>query len=286
MKKRHIDCHNHLAQVWALDLPKAKTWVQQSLEKNIFFHMQGGIGPENWENQLNLNTHYPQQIGLCFGLHPYWVAENEEPTCELALDQLSQLLSTTKKTIQSSGLKTPLALGELGLDFRPQIMKSSKELQIRMLEMQLEMIPWFQIPAVLHLVRAFPEAQRVFDFWGDDRLTGLVHSFNGPWEQAKYWIKKGFLISVGGPICYETNQKLQKTIKEIPLEHLVLETDSPDQPPPAYTKGENPPYSLWDVAKTIGSIRNLDAEEILDISNKNFQRVFGEIKDGSQSPHP
>lgn len=277
MKQRHIDCHNHLAEVWSQNPEKALSWLKTSEAQGIFFHMQGGIGPENWEHQRQLKNIYPGQVGLCFGLHPYWVAENTEDNCELALDQLSKLLAD--KT------HSPLALGEIGLDLRPQIAKNSTELQIRMLELQLEMLSWFKIPAVLHMVRCFPEAQRVLDLWGDFRLQGLVHSFNGPWEQAKYWIKKGFLISVGGPACYEKNQKLRKTLKEIPLEHLVLETDSPDQPPPAYEKGENPPYSLWDVAKTIGSIRSLDAEEILDISNQNFQRVFGDIANGNRSPN-
>lgn len=284
MNRKDIDCHNHLAEVWAQDPEKAQAWLKSSDQKGIFFHMQGGIGPENWQHQIELQKLYPHQFGLCLGLHPYWVAEHDEATCEQALDQLSPLLAQLLKERAAGNLATlPIAMGELGLDLRPHIAKNSAELQMRMLELQLEMLGWFKIPAVLHLVRCFPEAQRIFDFWGDFKLQGLVHSFNGPWEQAKYWLKKGFLISVGGPVCYEKNQKLRKTVKEIPLDHLVLETDSPDQPPPAYEKGENPPYSLWDVAKTIGIIRSLDAEEILDISNQNFQRVFGDIANGNRS---
>lgn len=278
MFKQNIDCHNHLAEVYATSPDKALTWIKSANEKNIGFFMQGGIGPDNWEHQIQLKQLYPTQVGLCFGLHPYWVSENTEEQCEQALDKLSQYLvkySKDKTTI--------LALGEIGLDFRSQIVKDNEELQIRMLELQLEMIQWFKIPAVFHLVRAYSEAQKIINFWGDYTLKGMIHSFNGPSEQARYWAKKGFLLSIGGPVCHPANQKLHKSILEIPLNQLILETDSPDQPPPDYPKGENPPYSLWDVAKTIGKIRNLDAEEILDISNRNFQRVFGEVANGNES---
>lgn len=284
---RYIDCHNHLAEVYTLDRPKAEKWIKDSTQKNISYYMQGGIGPENWDHQLNLKESFPAQVGLCFGLHPYWVSDNSEELCEIALDKLIKYLTKSTErmaSVQAAPHTMPylMALGEVGLDFRPHIAKNNEELQIRMMEQQIEISQWLNLPIVFHLVQAFPEAQKIIDLWGNKTIKGMIHSFNGPAEQAKYWLKKDLLLSIGGPVCHERNQKLKNSLLEIPLTHLIVETDSPDQPPPHYPRGENPPYSLWDVAKTIGKIRNLDAEEILDISNKNFQRVFGEIPNGNE----
>ena len=276
MEIQNIDCHNHLAEVFKQDQRKAQVYIDLALKKNIVFFMQGGIGPLNWDHQLEFKKCYPSLVGLCFGLHPYWISENSEASSELALDKLSHYLERQSK--QENNI---IALGEIGLDFRPQIVKESKELQIRMLELQLEMLKWFNIPAVFHFVKAFNEAQTILNWWTDSHLKGMIHSFNGTSEQAQFWVDKGLLLSIGGPVCYPKNQRLHQALLHIPLDHLLLETDSPDQSPPSYPKGENQPTSLWDVAKKIGSIRKLDAEEILDISNQNFQRVFGEIPHGS-----
>lgn len=249
------------------------SWMQVSIQKRISFFMQGGIDPKNWQQQEIAYKKFPGHFGVSMGLHPYFIAQNDTSTCEIALDLLSRQVSSFKKN-QPSAI---LALGELGLDFRKSedpLFTNSKERQITFFENQLELVDWLQLPVVFHIVRAHPEAFQILQMWKPRNLKGLVHSFNGPIELANAWIKQGLYLSVGGPVCYEKNQKLRKCIAEMPLEYLLLETDSPDQPPPGYQKGFNPPYSLWDVAKTIGAIRNLDAEEILDISNKNFIKVF------------
>lgn len=275
MLNGYIDCHNHLAEIFHKNPDQAQILIKESYEQHITYFMQGGIGPENWNYQLELQQLYPGKIGLCFGLHPYWIAEHNDELCEQAMDKLNQTLT------QQSKSGTLLALGELGLDFRASIVKNNHAHQLKFFEMQLEMSRWFQLPLVFHFVQCFEECKKFFDFFVDFQIQGLVHSFNGPPDHLAYWIKKDLLLSIGGPVCHPRNKKLHESVKKIPLELLVLETDSPDQAPPSFPRGENRPISLWDVAKTIGIIRNLDAEKILDISNKNFQRVFGEIPHGS-----
>lgn len=162
----------------------------------------------------------------------------------------------------------------MGLDFRPHIMKESREIQIGVFEQLLELAQVSAKPMVLHLVQAHEESLRIMDIWGMPRQKGMVHSFNGSWGKAEDFLKRGLLLSLGGPVCRPENQKLHQVVREMPLEMLLIESDSPDQPPPAYKGGLNPPESIWEVARTIGELKSLDPLEILDITTENFKRLF------------
>lgn len=256
-----IDAHGHLAdERWQ---GQQEQVLRSAEEKGIHFFMQGGVSPEDWDRQLELKRKFPGKIGLCFGLHPYWVIDHSLDDCELALDVLAQ--------------KLPLALGlgELGLDFRPHIMKDSQDRQFQVFEQQLELAHISNKPLVLHLVQAHEASLRVFDLFGLPPQKGLVHSFNGSWGKAQDLLQRGLFLSVGGPVCRPVNKKLHQAVKEMPLESLLIESDCPDQAPPAYQGQLNPPESIWEVAKTIGQIKSLDPLEIFDITTANFHRLFG-----------
>lgn len=255
-----IDAHAHLAdQRWQ---DKVDDAIMDARQLGVGFFMQGGVGPEDWQRQRALKAKYHQHIGLCFGLHPYWVAAHSEEECEQALDLLPSLLPEA------------LGVGEMGLDFRPHIMKDSRERQIGVFENQIDLAEAVDKPMVMHLVQAHEDAIRILDVWGVPAAKGMVHSFNSSAAKAQDFLSRGLYLSVGGPVCRPDNQRLRQAVKEIPLEFLLLETDSPDQPPPAYQNQLNPPASLWDVARAIGEIKKLDPTEILDICSGNFRRLF------------
>lgn len=258
---RWIDAHSHLADPrWDTDREKI---LEEARQKGLYFFMQGGVNPEDWQRQRELKARHPEAIGLCFGLHPYFVAENDESICEAALDRLAPELIDC------------MAIGEMGLDFRPHIMKDSRDRQMLFFEQQLELAEAVNKPMVLHLVQAHNESLKIMDVWGIPRRKGMVHSFNGSFHKAQDFISRGLLLSIGGPVCRPDNKKLQQAVKEIPLEFLLVESDSPDQPPPAYQGELNPPASIWEVARVIGELKGLDTLEILDITTENFRRVFG-----------
>lgn len=269
------DSHCHLADL-RLD-PLRESWLSQASGKGIQFFLQGGVGPEDWKKQVQLAKAYPGRIGLCFGLHPYWVADHSEEECEIALDQLAVQLPQA------------LALGETGLDFRPHIMKDSRERQISFFEMQLELAQTASCPLVLHLVQAHEEALRVLDLWSWPKRRGFVHSFNGSAFKMKELVERGLLISVGGPVLKPDNLKLKQAIKECPLEFLLIETDAPDQPGPRWKNQLNPLESLLAVAEEVAKIKEMTYIEVLETSKENLKRVLHlkENPDGSiQSHHP
>ncbi len=261
---RWVDAHSHLADPrWAVDGSGAlDAAMVEAVKLGVGFFLQGGVGPDDWAAQQVLQKRYPGKIGLCFGLHPYWVADHDEDLCEIALDGLAHLLPQA------------MAIGEVGLDFRPHIMKDSQELQIRCFEQQLELAEMSRLPVVFHIVQAHDEALRIFDIWGLPPALGMIHSFNGSAAKADDFIRRGFALSVGGPVVRPDNEKLLQAVRQMPLEYLLIETDSPDQPPPAYKGQMNPPASLWDVAKAIAELRGMTPVEILDITASNFRRIF------------
>jgi TatD DNase family protein len=258
----YIDSHSHWSDPRLFSRPDFKDLLDKSLEKKIDFFLLGGINPDEWQNQISLKSKHEKIFGLCFGLHPYFVAAHEAEACELALDQLAQLLPSA------------MALGEAGLDFRPHIMKDSESLQIEMFENQIEMAKAFLKPMVLHIVQAHEKACQIFDIWGSPERGGFVHGFNGSFETAKKYIEHGFLISVGGAITYEKNKKLLDCLKKIPLEYLLIESDSPDQVPENWGSSQNDSSSLYQIAEKIGLIRNLSVFDVLELSTSNFKRLF------------
>jgi TatD DNase family protein len=257
---RWVDAHSHLADPrWSADLDSV---VSQAVKSGIGYFFQGGIGPQDWALQKELKQKFPEQIGLCFGLHPYWIIENSEENCQMALDELAKCLHQS------------LAIGEMGLDFRPHFLLETHEKQISFFEQQIEIADAANKPMVLHLVQAHDEALRIFHLWGVPAAKGMVHSFNGSWAKAQDFIQLGLSLSVGGPVARKNNKKLHEAVSRIPLEFLLIETDSPDQPPDAYKDQLNPPYSLWEVARKIAEIRGMTPVEILDITTSNFRRLF------------
>jgi TatD DNase family protein len=243
--------------------------IARAKARGVSEFLQGGVGPEDWQRQRELKARHPE-IRLCFGLHPYWVADHSDEDCEIALDQLAR------------ELKDAEAIGEMGLDLRPHILKESLSRQLFIFESQLEIAEMAQKPIVLHLVRAFDEAQNVFDGWGVPPAGGMVHSFNGSVKEAESYLNRGLHLSIGGPVVRPDNQRLHQAVQIIPLEKLLVETDSPDQPPPQLKDTFNEPKTLWDVAEMIAKIKKVSAEEILDISSRNLEKLLSYARTKSQ----
>jgi TatD DNase family protein len=262
---KYVDVHSHWVDEKLSQSPADLTnRLQDCLDRRIDFFLQGGVNQADWKRQIDLKKLFPENFGLCFGLHPYFVSAQNQNECEAALDELIQLLPQA------------MALGETGLDFRPHIMKDSRELQIEMFENQIELAKAFSKPMVLHVVQAHEKALQILDLWRAPQKGGLVHAFNGSLETAKMYFEKGFLISVGAAVTFDKNRKLRDCIKKMPLEYLLLESDSPDQPPNGW-EGLNSSASILKIAEAVALIRNISAFDVLEINTGNFKRLFSLI---------
>lgn len=254
----YADAHCHLTDERIQD--QLDQFILNSTQKNIGIFIQGGIHPLEWNKQLELQSRYPS-IKPVFGLHPMWVATQTPEDVEEALKILPTLLSKA------------VAIGEVGLDFRPQY-AAAIDLQLETLQNQIEISQFTHLPLVWHLVRAFDYLKNhmlVSDWFAS---PGLIHAFNGSWKQAQFFMNYGQLLSIGGAITFPQNQKLQEAVKNIPLENLVLETDSPDQKNYDDKNEFNMPSQIWQTAEIIAQIKGLSKEKILESSTINLKNLF------------
>ncbi|HET7065025.1 MAG TPA: TatD family hydrolase [Rudaea sp.] len=191
-----------------------------------------------------------------YGLHPMFLADHRPEH----LDQLASWLQRER----------PVAVGECGLDFYVEGLDAG--IQRMYFRRQLELAREFDLPLVLHARRAVDEVIAMLR--GVGSLRGVVHSFSGSVEQAQQLWKMGFFVGLGGPITYPRARRLRELVATMPLEFLLLETDSPDQPLHGHQGARNEPALLAEVCACVAALRDTDPEEIAAATTQNAERLF------------
>jgi TatD DNase family protein len=191
-----------------------------------------------------------------YGLHPMFLAEHRPEH----LDELAEWIERER----------PIAVGECGLDF--YIEGLDTDTQRRYFRRQLELAREFDLPVVLHARRAVEEVIATLRAVGS--LRGVVHSFSGSIEQARQLWKMGFCLGLGGPLTYPRARRLRELVATMPLEFLLLETDSPDQPLHGHQGRRNEPSLLIEVCACVAALRHVDPEEIAAATTRNAERLF------------
>lgn len=192
-----------------------------------------------------------------YGLHPMLVA-----------DHRPQHLVELRRWIER---EQPCAVGECGLDF--YIEGLDRDQQKQYFDGQLEVARDFDLPVIVHARRAVDAVIASLRRVGG--LRGVVHSFSGSEEQARQLWKLGFLLGLGGPVTYERANRLRKLAATMPIEHLLLETDAPDQPDATIRGQRNEPARLAVVLDEVAKLRDEDPEAIARATTANAQRLFG-----------
>ena len=163
-----------------------------------------------------------------------------------------------------------VALGEIGIDY--YWTKENSDKQIYFFKKQLELSKKYNLPVIVHARNA---SQEVFDIIKDSGVRkGSMHCYSGSLELAKEYIKLGFYIGIDGPITYPNNKKGIEIISNIPVDNLLLETDSPYLPPESKRGEVNTPLNLTEIASKVSSISGIPVEEILEITYNNANKLF------------
>ncbi len=260
----YIDAHSHWADPRYFNHDISEL-LKKSLDQKISIFMQGGVNPTDWNMQLELKNKFPENFLLSFGLHPYFISENEMDICESAMDELA---TRTQDCI---------ALGETGLDFRDKYLVGNEEFQkhkqITFFENHIALAKLINKPIVMHIVQAHAEAIHILKTWDPPDRGGFVHAFNGSFEIASEYLKMNFFLSIGGAVTYDKNKKLREAVSQTPLSQLLLESDSPDQAPAGWS-GLNDSTSLWQIANEIAKIKDISPIKVLETTTSNFKRLF------------
>ncbi|MES2637791.1 MAG: TatD family hydrolase [Pseudomonadota bacterium] len=217
---------------------------------------------ENFQTVIDL-AHQHTQCFMALGIHPMYV-DHAHPSDLVLLKQLiaEQLAHAKPKLV---------AVGEIGLDFF--VTQQNRETQEYFFIEQLKIAQTFELPVILHVRRAVDDVLK--QLRRHPVVGGIAHAFNGSPQQAQAFIKIGFKLGFGGAMTYTRALKIRELAKNLPLESIVLETDSPDIPPEWIgTKGRNSPKELLKIAQVFAGLRGIEVSQIIEITGKNALQIL------------
>jgi TatD DNase family protein len=168
--------------------------------------------------------------------------------------------------------KRVVAIGEIGLDYHYADV-SPKENQQLWFEKQLDLAAELDLPIVVHAREA---TQDTFDMIRESKVRkGVIHAFSGSAEVAKEYIKMGFYIGVGGVVTFKNGKSLVRTVENIPLEKIVIETDAPYLSPVPNRGKRNDSSNLIYTAQKIAELKGVAVEEVAKVTSHNSEMLFG-----------
>lgn len=195
-----------------------------------------------------------EEIYLAIGYHPDYTDSFEEEDL-LYLEEMAK----NDKVV---------AIGEIGLDFHYG--KENEEKQIMMFRKQLELAKRINKPVVIHTRDAM---QKTYDILKEYNINGSMHCFSGSIEMAMEYIKLGFKLGIGGVLTFK-NSNLPKVVDVVPLESIILETDSPYLAPTPHRGEENFSYYIPIIAEKVAEIKGISVEEVAETTTKNACSLF------------
>jgi TatD DNase family protein len=237
-----------------------------------------GNGPEI--EKLGAAVPYAEQhdwIYAAMGIHPHEAKQASEAHYA-EMDRLAHH-------------RRVIAWGEIGLDYHYD--HSPRDIQAQVFRRQLDQARAAKRPVIIHCREAWADCLKILDeHWRSCGLGGIFHCFTGTLEEALVGMQMGFLISFAGNVTYPKAQNLRDVAREIPLDRLLVETDSPFLAPVPHRGRRNEPAYVSEVAQSIANVRNLPTEEVASATSGNFRRLFGlsefssrSIQSGGSSSH-
>ena len=232
--------------------------MQRAFEAGISRFFIPAIDSSYTDSMLKLEKNYPENVFLMMGLHPTSVKEN-----------VKEELAHVKEMIDSRDF---YAIGEIGIDLYWD--KTFLKQQQAAFKTQIQWAKEKNLPIVIHCRDAFDEIFEVLESEKDDKLFGIFHCFTGTIEQAHRAISFNMKLGIGGVVTFK-NGKIDTFLNEIPIENIVLETDSPYLAPTPFRGKRNESSYITQVIDKLVDIYDLSFEEIAKITTQNSKNIFG-----------
>jgi TatD DNase family protein len=253
-----IDSHAHL-DFPQFDEDRAAV-IERAREAGVaaLLAIGTGPGPQKLDAALPLAEQY-DWVWATIGIHPH---------------EAAQVTDEHLKTLEALS-KHPrvIAWGEIGLDYHYDF--SPREVQHAVFRHQLALARQEKLPVVIHCRDAWPDCLNILEQdWRSSGLGGILHCFTGTAEEARQGIEMGFMVSFAGNVTYPRARNLRDVASAIPLDSLLIETDSPYLAPQQYRGRRNEPAYVAEVARTLGSVRNLPAGDVAALTAANFRKFF------------
>lgn len=250
------DTHTHLySEEFAAD---RNEMIQRAIDAGISRFFIPAIDSTCTEAMYVLKKQYPDNVFLMMGLHPTYVKENY-------IEELQHVERELAK-------RKFYAVGEIGIDLYWD-KTHLKEQQVAFRK-QIQLAKQYQLPIVIHCRDAFDEIFEILEEEKAPGLFGIFHCFTGTYEQALQAISYNMKLGIGGVVTFK-NGKIDQFLNRIPLEHIVLETDSPYLAPIPYRGKRNESSYIINVVAKLAEIYGVTTEEIAQTTTENSKKVFG-----------
>lgn len=254
----YFDTHTHMHHkrfnkdrediIWQMEQINIRWFVEMPID-----YESNSVMREKLKNISN--------VRYATGIHPTRI-EKISHSSERLLDDITMY----------ARMANTVAIGEVGLDHHIHGTEALWKIQEEWFHRFIELAQKEQLPMVLHIRQAYEDAVRILKVHGKDH-KGVVHCFDGSWEEAKQYLNMGLYLGIGGFVTMG-NLDLEDTVQKTPLEFIVLETDCPFVTPKPFT-GRNTPLNIPNIAQKLADIKRISAEEVEYVTTQNAIRLFG-----------
>ncbi|MEW8497167.1 MAG: TatD family hydrolase, partial [Candidatus Thiodiazotropha taylori] len=250
-----VDSHCHLDRV-ALDhyANDFGQFVASTLDRGISHMLCVSIDLESWPSMVSLVESYPQ-ISVSVGVHP-----NDRERRDPSPHELVELAQHPKV----------VAIGETGLDYFHG--KGDLEWQRKRFRQHIEAAKQADLPLIIHTRDAREDTLSIMQSQGADEAGGVMHCFTENWSMAERALEMGFFISFSGIITFKNAADLREVVKQVPIQQLLIETDSPYLAPVPYRGKPNQPIYVHQVAECVAEIKGLSVDEVAAQTTENYYR--------------
>ncbi len=220
--------------------------------------VDGGSGPDRLGAPIGIAERH-DWIYATVGVHPHEAKQFQQAH----LEKLRTLARHPKV----------VAIGEIGLDYHYD--HSPRDVQKQVLACQLEMAQELELPVVVHCRDAWADLRdTIRRRWRSDSMGGILHCFTGAPDDAMEFLERGFLVSFAGNVTFKKAEDLRAVAREIPLDRLLTETDSPYLAPLPYRGKRNEPAYVREITRALAALHNVTEEEMGQQVVRNFTRLF------------
>jgi len=252
---KFIDTHTHL-YLDNFDADRDEV-IRNTIENGVEKMLLPAIDISSFSAMKQLSDKYPDNCFPMIGLHPTSVKDNYETEMELVENEL-----------ENGGY---IAVGEIGIDlyWDSTYFDEQKDAFRR----QLKLAKKYNLPVAIHTRDSFNEIYPIIKDESTEELRGVFHCFTGTVDESKKIIDLGFMMGIGGIVTFK-NSGLDKVVQTIPIEYLLLETDSPFLTPAPYRGKRNQSAYLTYIAAKLAEVKGVSITEVADITTKNAEKLF------------
>ncbi|AOE63851.1 TatD family hydrolase [Pseudomonas corrugata] len=219
-----------------------------------------GVYRDNWQRVWDLVQRDPD-LHAALGLHPVYLDQHRPEDVAHLRDWLARL----------AGHRQLCAVGEIGLDYYVESL--DRERQQTLFEAQLQLAAEFELPALIHVRRSHAAVIATLKHLPLKR-AGIIHAFAGSFEEAREYIKLGYKLGLGGAATWPQALRMHRVLAKLPLEAVVLETDSPDMAPAMFPGQRNSPAHLPAICEALAAIMAISPEQLAEASTANARQLF------------